>query len=50
MSCFKCGKHRPRSLLKSRRILGRNEMVCEPTCKTVDDIINGSAPKEPEQA
>jgi hypothetical protein len=50
MSCFKCGKHRPRSLLKSRRILGRNEMVCEPTCKTVDDIINGVAPKEPEQA
>jgi hypothetical protein len=39
MSCFKCGKHRPRAVLKSRRILNRNEMVCSPSCQAVSDML-----------
>jgi len=31
-SCFKCGKHRAPQGLQSKRILGRNEMVCKPDC------------------
>ncbi|MDT8999843.1 hypothetical protein RQP53_11240 [Paucibacter sp. APW11] len=33
-SCFRCGKHRPASALQSKRVLGRNEMVCKPSCGT----------------
>ena len=36
MSCFLCGKHRPRSLLKSRRLLGKAQFVCAPSCKEAD--------------
>lgn len=32
-SCFKCGKHRHPAELQSKRILGRTEMVCKPSCK-----------------
>ena len=39
MSCFKCGKHRPRTALKSKRLLGRNEMVCFPSCQAVNDQL-----------
>jgi hypothetical protein len=39
MSCFLCGKHRPRNMLKSRRLLGRNEAVCAPNCATVDEQL-----------
>jgi hypothetical protein len=31
-SCFKCGKHRQQAQLVSKRILGRSEMVCSPSC------------------
>jgi hypothetical protein len=31
-SCFYCGKHRQPSQLKTRRVLGRTEMVCSPSC------------------
>jgi hypothetical protein len=31
-SCFKCGKHRPPSSLQSKKVLGRSEMVCKPSC------------------
>jgi hypothetical protein len=34
MSCFKCGKHRPRSSLKSWKILGRAHPVCDPACSS----------------
>jgi hypothetical protein len=34
-SCFKCGKHRAPSSLQSIRLLGRNEVVCKPNCKTL---------------
>jgi hypothetical protein len=33
MSCFKCGAHRPRNELKSKRLLGKNQMVCADGCK-----------------
>ncbi len=36
MSCFLCGKHRPRSALKSRRLLGKAQFVCSPTCKDAE--------------
>lgn len=32
MSCFKCGKHRPRAQLKTQRILGKSQVVCDPAC------------------
>jgi hypothetical protein len=37
MSCFLCGKHRPRSLMKSRKVLGRAQAVCAPSCKAMDE-------------
>ncbi len=36
MSCFLCGKHRPRAQLKSRKLLGKTQFVCSPSCKEVD--------------
>jgi hypothetical protein len=36
MSCFLCGKHRSRSLLKSRKLLGKVQFVCAPSCKELD--------------
>ena len=33
MSCFLCGKHRPRASLKGRKLLGRTQFVCAPSCK-----------------
>jgi hypothetical protein len=36
MSCFLCGKHRPRSMLKSRKFLGKNQSVCAPSCSAVE--------------
>ncbi|MBH9553944.1 hypothetical protein [Inhella gelatinilytica] len=35
-SCFKCGKHRLPTSLKSVKILGRTERVCAPDCKSVE--------------
>lgn len=32
MSCFLCGKHRPRSELKSRKFIGKSQAVCDPKC------------------
>ena len=36
-SCFLCGAHRQSSALKSKRVLGRVEMVCAPSCSRVAD-------------
>lgn len=36
MSCFLCGKHRPRSMLKSRKLLGKSQSVCSPSCKELE--------------
>ncbi len=39
MSCFLCGKHRPRSMLKTRKLLGRSQTVCAPTCKDLEEQL-----------
>jgi hypothetical protein len=33
MSCFLCGKHRVRSSMKSRKLLGKTQFVCAPNSK-----------------
>jgi hypothetical protein len=35
-SCFLCGKHRQAAQLRSKRLLGRTEMVCAPSCQSVE--------------
>jgi hypothetical protein len=32
MSCFKCGKFALRESLMTRRLLGKNHLVCMPKC------------------
>lgn len=32
MSCFLCGRHRPRTQLKSRKLAGRAHLVCDTGC------------------
>ena len=34
-SCFLCGTHRQHAQLRSKRVLGRTEMVCNPACNSV---------------
>lgn len=41
MSCFLCGKHRPRQWLKTRKLLGKSQCVCAPSCKELEATING---------
>ncbi|RYF77019.1 MAG: hypothetical protein EOO22_00145 [Comamonadaceae bacterium] len=46
MSCFLCGKHRTRSQMRSRQVLGKSHSVCAPSCKELDAAIeaeNGAA-------
>ncbi|OYT90686.1 MAG: hypothetical protein CFE43_17035 [Burkholderiales bacterium PBB3] len=33
MSCFLCGKHRPRTELKNRNLMGKSQAVCAPKCE-----------------
>lgn len=39
MSCFLCGKHRPRAQLKSRKLLGKAQAVCAPSCKELEAAL-----------
>ncbi len=32
MSCFLCGKHRPRSEMITRKLVGKSQAVCAPKC------------------
>ena len=41
MSCFMCGKHRARSLMGTRKVLGKAQAVCAPSCKALDEAIAG---------
>jgi hypothetical protein len=41
MSCFICGKHRPRSMLKTRKLLGKAQAVCSPSCKELEATLRG---------
>jgi hypothetical protein len=45
MSCFLCGKHRPRNTLKTRRLLGKAQHVCAPSCKEAEAA--GASSKTP---
>ena len=41
MSCFLCGKHRARTALKSRKLLGKTQFVCAPACKEAEANAGG---------
>lgn len=43
MSCFLCGKHRARSLMGTRKVAGKSQTVCAPSCKELDAIVSGKA-------
>lgn len=32
LSCLLCGRHRPRSAMKLRKLIGRNHVVCADGC------------------
>lgn len=32
MSCFLCGTHRARSTMTTRKIIGKSQVVCAPSC------------------
>lgn len=33
MSCFMCGKHRPRTSMMTRKLIGKSQTVCSPKCE-----------------
>lgn len=33
MSCFLCGTHRVRSTMTTRKLVGKAQVVCAPSCK-----------------
>lgn len=37
-SCFKCGKHRSADQLQSKRLLGKSQMVCKPSCEELAEL------------
>ena len=39
MSCFLCGKHRLRSQLGTRKVIGKSQAVCAPSCKELDELL-----------
>jgi hypothetical protein len=43
MSCFLCGKHRARSQLKTKKLLGRSQVVCSPSCAEVEELLKSHA-------
>ena len=43
MSCFMCGKHRPRSLMGTRKVAGKSQTVCAPSCKELDATLSASS-------
>jgi hypothetical protein len=46
MSCFLCGKHRARSQMVSKKILGKSQAVCSPSCKALEEA-SANPPKAP---
>ena len=40
MSCFLCGKHRARSQMVTRKILGKSQAVSSPSCKAADEAAS----------
>jgi hypothetical protein len=43
MSCFLCGKHRARSLMTTKKVLGKSQAVCAPSCKELEEMIAANA-------
>jgi hypothetical protein len=45
MSCFLCGTHRVRTTMKTRKLIGKFQVVCAPSCKLAKqaDTDAGSA-------
>ncbi|MFM9881123.1 MAG: hypothetical protein ACKVOO_12025 [Burkholderiaceae bacterium] len=43
MSCFFCGKHRPRAQMTTRKVLGKSQAVCSPSCKALDEGVPPAA-------
>jgi hypothetical protein len=43
MSCFLCGRHRPRSMMAIRKYIGKAQSVCQPSCKELDAILADKA-------
>ncbi len=39
MSCVRCGKHRPRTMLRMQRLAGSLFLVCTPDCEAVNAMI-----------
>jgi hypothetical protein len=39
MSCFLCGKHRARSALQSRKLFGKTQYVCAPSCNAKPEEV-----------
>lgn len=39
MSCFYCGKHRLRSMMETRKFIGKSQVICSPSCKAVDELL-----------
>ena len=33
MSCFLCGVHRPRAALRTRKMFGKWQHICDPGCR-----------------
>ena len=48
MSCFLCGKHRARSQMVSKKILGKSQAVCSPSCKALEAA--STSPTNPTKA
>lgn len=40
MSCFLCGKHRSRSQMGTRKVLGKSHAVCAPSCKALEEATS----------
>ena len=43
MSCIKCGTHRPRSLLMTKRVAGRLYLACSPSCQELQAVLDARA-------
>lgn len=37
MSCFLCGKHRPRTSMTTKKFIGKSQAVCAPSCKAAKE-------------
>ena len=43
MSCFLCGKHRPRTTMTTQKFIGKSQAVCAPSCKEASEADANNA-------